>query len=106
MRPAEGNLTCLNVRVGALARRYTFVEMFMKHWLTLEYENTQRRGKPGGRRRRTVKVLPGPDRWNGHPWRLARAALEPEAHRLRPEGLSLSTTFEGIRARNNWLARG
>jgi hypothetical protein len=69
----------------------------MKNWLTLEYENTQRRGKPGGRRRRTVKVLPGPGCWNGHPWRLSRAALEPEAHRLRrPEGLSLREYFRGM----------
>jgi hypothetical protein len=51
----------------------------------------ERRGKPVGRRRRTVAVLPGRDYWNDHPWRLARVALEPAAHRLRPEGWLLST---------------
>jgi hypothetical protein len=30
---------------------------------------------------------------------MARAASQPEAHRLQPEGLSLSTTFGGVRTR-------
>jgi hypothetical protein len=70
----------------------------MKNCFTLEHENTRRRAKPGGRRRGTVEVLPGPDCWNEHPWRLVRVALEPEANRLRPEGLSLSTAFGGMTA--------
>jgi len=52
----------------------------------------ERGGKPGGRRRRAVEVLPGPDCWNQQPW-LWRGVLEPQAHRLRPEGLSLRGMF-------------
>jgi hypothetical protein len=49
------------------------------------------RGKRVGRRRKTVQMLPHPSCWNEQYWRLARAVLEPETHRLPPKGLSLSS---------------
>ena len=45
------------------------------------------KGEPGGRRRRTVEVLAGPDPWNKQPMGLTRLAIEAKIHRLRPEAL-------------------
>src|SRR5688572_1203450 len=42
--------------------------MFIKVCFTLAHESWERRGKPGGHRRRTVQVLPGPNYWNQHHW--------------------------------------
>jgi hypothetical protein len=41
-------------------------------------------------------LLSGPDRWNKQPTGLVRAAIEAEAHRLRPKDLPLSEAFGGM----------
>ena len=45
------------------------------------------KGEAGGRGRRTVEVLSGPDRWNKQRTRLAGWPLRQKTHRLRPEAL-------------------
>jgi hypothetical protein len=74
----------------------------MKTYFTLK--SVERRGEPGGRRRRNVRVLPGSDGWNEHPWGWRGPwiqRLHPRRRRIslrlrpRPEGLPLSTTFGG-----------
>lgn len=51
----------------------------------LEHERSERRGKPRGRRRKRAGAV-RPGRLELASLGLARAALKPETHRLRPEG--------------------
>ena len=71
---------------------------------TLNYETkfTGRRGEPGGRRRMTEHVMPGPGVGRTHPLGLAGLVFEAYLRqrrislrlRLRPEGLSLRLLSE------------
>jgi hypothetical protein len=45
------------------------------------------KGEAGGRRRRTVEVLAGPEPWNKQRMGLAGLAIEAKTHRLRLEAL-------------------
>jgi hypothetical protein len=86
-------------------RSQRFPGMLMNPALTLNHEMKLpgRRGKPGGRRRITEQMMPGPAVGRTQPSGLAGLAVEAEAHlrqrrislrlRLRPEGLPLCPSF-------------
>jgi hypothetical protein len=64
---------------------------------TLNYETkfTGRRGEPGGRRRGTEQMMPGPDVERTHPLGLAGLAFEAEVYlRQRRISLRLRLPFE------------
>ena len=69
--------------------------IFTKMWLTLDHESFSE-----GTRLEAADVGPckfcQAERIGITSVGAGGVALEPEAHRLRPEGLSLSTTFESI----------
>jgi len=64
--------------------------MFMNPAFTFNQEMkfAGRGGEPGGRRRTTEQLVPGPDVGRAHPLGLLGLAIEAEANRLRLEGLS------------------
>jgi hypothetical protein len=61
--------------------------MTMKALRTRDDKARTAGGKVGGRKRATVEVMTGPDRWNKQPMGLAVAAIEAETRRLRPDAL-------------------